>query len=85
MAFPTVSLLTLELSEPEEQGTNSASLQVADGITSTLAIALGGSIYHALSTTGPASGSVYVLLYALYIAIAGVAWLLAPRVRKPVA
>jgi MFS family permease len=81
MAFPTVSLLTLELSEPEEQGTNSASLQVADGITSTLAIALGGSIYHALSTNGSASGAVYVLLYALYIAIAGLAWLLAPRVR----
>jgi MFS family permease len=84
MAFPTVSLLTLELSEPEEQGTNSASLQVADGITSTLAIALGGSIYHALSANGSASGSVYVLLYALYILIAALAWLLAPRVRKHV-
>ena len=81
MAFPTVSLLTLELSEPEEQGTNSASLQVADGITSTLAIALGGSIYHAMSADG-SSGGVYVLLYALYIAIAAVAWVLAPRVRR---
>jgi len=81
MAFPTVSLLTLELSEPEEQGTNSASLQVADGITSTLAIALGGSIYHALSSDGSASGGVYVLLYALFIVIAVLAWLLAPRVR----
>ncbi|MBR7825434.1 MFS transporter [Actinospica sp. MGRD01-02] len=81
MAFPTVSLLTLELSEPEEQGTNSASLQVADGITSTLAIALGGSIYHAMSTDG-SSGGVYVLLYALYIGIAAVAWMLAPRVRR---
>jgi MFS family permease len=81
MTFPTVSLLTLELSEPEEQGTNSASLQVADGITSTLAIALGGSIYHAMSTDG-SSGGVYVLLYALYIGIAAVAWVLAPRVRR---
>lgn len=81
MAFPTVSLLTLELSEPEEQGTNSASLQVADGITSTLTIALGGSIYHALSRNSPASGSVYVLLYALFITVAVLAWLLAPRVR----
>jgi MFS family permease len=82
MAFPTVSLLTLELSEPEEQGTNSASLQVADGLTSTLAIALGGSIYHALSTNGSASGGVYVLLYAFYIGVAGLAWVLAPRVRR---
>ena len=50
MAFPTVSVLTLELSEPEEQGTNSASLQVADGLTSTTTIALGGGVYHALSS-----------------------------------
>jgi MFS family permease len=81
MAFPTVSVLTLELSEPEEQGANSASLQVSDGITSTLSIALGGGIYHALTVHGPASGAVYVLLYALYIAIACLAWVLAPRVR----
>lgn len=82
MAFPTVSVLTLELSEPEEQGANSASLQVADGIGSTLTIALGGGVYHALSAHGPASGGVYVLLYALYIGVAVLAWVLSPRVRR---
>ena len=82
MAFPTVSVLTLELSEPAEQGTNSASLQVADGIGSTTTIALGGGVYHALSTGAAASGGVYVLLYALFIAVAGLAWVLAPRVRQ---
>jgi len=82
MTFPTISVLTLELSEPEEQGTNSASLQVADGITSTTTIALGGGIYHALSTGSAASGGVFVLLYSLFIAVGAVAWLLAPRVRR---
>jgi MFS family permease len=83
MAFPTISVLTLELSEPAEQGANSASLQVADGLTSTTTIALGGGVYHAL-TSGDATarGSVYVLLYLCFIAVAGLAWLLAPRVRK---
>jgi MFS family permease len=82
MAFPTVSVLTLELSEPEEQGANSASLQVADGITSTTTIALGGGVYHALAPgTGLVSGGVYVLLYLGFIAVAVLAWFLAPRVR----
>jgi MFS family permease len=82
MAFPTISVLTLEQSEPAEQGANSASLQVADGIASTTTIALGGGVYHALGSSGGASGGVYVLLYLCYIAVAGVAWILAPRVRK---
>jgi MFS family permease len=82
MAFPTVSVLTLELSEPEEQGTNSASLQVADGIGSTTTIAVGGGIYHALSVGDSASGGVYVLLYALFIAVAVLGWILAPRIRR---
>jgi MFS family permease len=82
MAFPTIAVLTLEYSEPEEQGANSASLQVADGITSTTTIALAGGVYHALSTGGTASGRVFVLIFALFISIAALAWALAPRVRK---
>jgi len=85
-AFPTISVLTLELSEPEEQGANSASLQVADGITSTTTIALGGGVYHALTSGGGAGGGagggVFVLLYLCFIAVAGLAFLLAPRVRR---
>ena len=82
-AFPTVSVLTLELSGPAEQGVNSASLQVADGLTSTTTIALGGGLYHALDPSGiGARGSVFVLLYLCFIAVAGLAFVLSPRVRK---
>lgn len=82
MAFPTISVLTLELSEPAEQGANSASLQVADGIASTTTIALGGGAYHALAPgAGAVSGSVYVLIYLSIIAVAGLAFVLSPRVR----
>ncbi len=83
MAFPTVSVLTLELSGPEEQGTNSASLQVADGLTSTTTIALGCGLYHALDPSGAgAGGGVFALLFLCFVAVAALAWVLAPRVRK---
>jgi MFS family permease len=81
MAFPTIAVLTLEYSEPEEQGANSASLQVADGITSTTTIALAGGVFHALSSAGTASGGVFAFIFAMFISIALLAWALAPRVR----
>lgn len=81
MAFPVIALLTLEYSEPEEQGANSASLQVADGITSTTTIALAGGVFHALAAGGTASGGVFLLIFAMFLSIALLAWALAPRVR----
>ena len=81
MAFPNISVLTLELSGPGDQGANSAALQVADGMTSTLSIAVAGAIYHALRSDPRADGRVFALMYAMFIAIACAAWLIAPRVR----
>jgi MFS family permease len=81
LAFPNISVLTLELSAPADQGANSASLQVADGLTSTLSVAVAGAVYHALHTSATADGPVFALMYAMFIAIACVAWLVAPRVR----
>jgi MFS family permease len=80
-AFPNISTLMLELSAPEDQGANSAALQVADGLTSTLSVAVAGAVYHALHTSAGADGPVFALMYGLFIAIACVAWLIAPRVR----
>ena len=79
--FPNVSVLTLELSAPGEQGANSASLQVADGLASTLSVAVAGAVYHALHTSASADRPVFALMYAMFIAIGVVAWLAAPRVR----
>jgi len=81
LAFPNISVLTLELSEPGDQGANSAALQVADGMTSTLSIAVAGAVYHALHTATGSDGHVFALMYGMFIAIACVAWLIAPRVR----
>jgi MFS family permease len=81
LAFPNISTLMLELSAPGDQGANSAALQVADGLTSTLSVAVAGAVYHALHTSAGADGPVFALMYGLFIAIACVAWLIAPRVR----
>jgi MFS family permease len=93
LAFPNISVLTLELSGPGDQGANSAALQVADGMTSTLSIAVAGAVYHALhsgthgsgtvrgSGVSGSDGHVFALMYAMFIAIACAAWLIAPRVR----
>jgi MFS family permease len=79
--FTNISVLTLELSAPGEQGANSASLQVSDGLTGTLAVAVAGAVYHALHTSAQADRPVFALMYGLFIAIGCVAWLISPRVR----
>ncbi|MBS2964548.1 MFS transporter [Actinocrinis puniceicyclus] len=81
LIWPNVSVLTLELSEPGDQGANSASLQVADGLGSTLSIAVAGALYHALHTSAAADRPVFVLIYGLFIVVGFAGWLIAPRVR----
>jgi len=83
LAFPNISVLMLELAEPGQEGTGSAALQVADGMSCTLTIAIAGSIYHAVNGAGGSGGAVFVVIYGMFIAIAAVAWLVAPRVRAP--
>lgn len=81
VVIPNVSVLTLSLSAPGDQGGNSAALQVADGLTSTLSVAVAGAVYHALHTSAARDRPVFALMYAMFIAIGVVAWLIAPRVR----
>jgi MFS family permease len=81
LVWPNVSVLTLELSDPGDQGANAASLQVADGLSSTLSIAVAGAVYHALHTSAGADRPVFALMYGMFIAVGAVAWLIAPRVR----
>jgi MFS family permease len=81
LVWPNVSVLTLELSAPGDQGANSASLQVADGLGSTLSIAVAGALYHAMHTSAAADRPVFVLIYGLFIGVGAFGWLIAPRVR----
>jgi MFS family permease len=80
LVYPTLSVLTLELSAPAEQGANSASLQIADALFTTLVLAVSGAVFAALVDAG-------AVAFVATSAIAGVCGLLAVlvswRVRPP--
>lgn len=48
LSFPTLSVLTLKLSAPSEQGRNSSALQLSDALFTATVLALSGSLFAAL-------------------------------------
>ncbi|MBD0292761.1 MAG: MFS transporter [Jiangellaceae bacterium] len=72
LAFATVGVLLFEFSLPEEQGANSASLQLSDALFSITLIGLGGVIF-ALShdRSGTAGPAVFTVIFAVMAAVAG--------------
>ncbi len=79
LIYPTLSVLTLELSAPEEQGANSSSLQLCDSLFAVAAIALGGSLFTALVGRSPVTA--FALLFGIGCALAFAGALLSSRVR----
>ncbi|MCM2392263.1 MFS transporter [Streptomyces albipurpureus] len=94
MVIASTSVMLLKLSEPEEAGSNSASLQISDGLSNVILLAAGGAAFAALgggSVAGhgavsgagashPAAFAVVFLPMAL-VALVG-AWV-STRVRVP--
>lgn len=74
LIYPTLSVLTLELSEPGEQGVNSSALQVGENVFSVVAVAVTGALFAAIG-----SGYWAVFAFALVMALIGL-WA-APRFR----
>jgi MFS family permease len=70
LVYPTLSVLTLELSAPAEQGANSAALQIADALFTTLVLAVSGAVFAALVTAG-------AIAFVATTAISGVCGVLA--------
>ncbi|MEU4226633.1 MFS transporter [Nonomuraea sp. NPDC026600] len=68
LVYPTLSVLTLELSAPGEQGENSSALQVGESVVSVVAVAVTAALF-------TASGSGYWAVFAatLVMALAGLA------------
>ena len=52
LAYPTLSVLTLELSAPSEQGANSSALQIADALFAAVVLAVSGALFAALMDAG---------------------------------
>ena len=79
IAFPTLSVLTLELSAPAEEGRNSSALQVNDALLQSITLALSGSIFAAL--VGVSHWAPYVAGFAVSAVAGGVGTVLAHRVK----
>ena len=79
--FGSLGVLLLQLSAPQEQGVNSASLQIADSLGVVLCAGLGGVIFAAGHTSAGNDAAVFALIFAVMAVIAGAATLVAPRVR----
>ncbi len=79
IAYPTLSVLTLELSAPADQGANSSALQVNDALLQAITLAVSGTVFAALITRSHTAP--YLAGFAIAAAAAAVGVLLAARVR----
>ncbi|MET7692418.1 MFS transporter [Streptomyces sp. NPDC005483] len=80
LVISSTSVLLLHLSAPEEAGTNSAALQISDGLSNAVLLAAGGAAFAALGggtvshTVSEASGSQHPVAFAaVFLPMAGVA------------
>ncbi|GAA1819404.1 MFS transporter [Planosporangium flavigriseum] len=72
LSYPTMSALTLQLSTPAEQGTNSSALQLADSLFSTTMLAVGGTLFAAWVTSSPTAAYLSGFTIAAALALLGV-------------
>jgi len=80
LAFPTLSVLTLELSPPELQGIHSSALQLSGSLATATVLALGGSLFTVLVERLPMLAYLSGFAVTTILAIASV--LLARRVQS---
>ncbi|GGS16356.1 MFS transporter [Streptomyces griseoviridis] len=92
LVISSTSVLLLKLSAPEEAGTNSAALQISDGLCNVLLLAAGGAAFAALGggtvthTATGTTGSHPAAFAAVFLPMAAVALLgawVATRLRDP--
>jgi MFS family permease len=79
LVYPTLSVLTLELAPPHEQGSASSALQVADAVAAALASSVTGTLLWALYDV--AGLPAYAVVLGLTGVLAGTTTLLAGRTR----
>ncbi|GGQ69802.1 MFS transporter [Streptomyces flaveolus] len=79
LVISSTSVLLLQLSAPEEAGTNSAALQISDGLSNVILLATGGAAFAALGggtvthAATEATGSHPAAFAAVFLPMAGVA------------
>lgn len=77
LSFPMLSVLTMQLSRPDEQGRNASALQLSDALASSAALALAGLLLHARAQPSAPPDTLPILAMSILLALAG-AWI-SPR------
>jgi MFS family permease len=83
LCFGAIGTLTLELSEPEDQGANSAALQVCDSVGSVLLLGIAGAIYAAALAAGVVGAATFATIWWVMAAVGAAGAVLAGRIRRP--
>jgi MFS family permease len=78
LVYPTLSVLTLELSGPGEEGRNSSSLQIGESVFSVVIIAMAGAVFAAFDT----AWWVYLACFGLIVTQAALGPLIAGRATR---
>ncbi len=78
LIYASLSLQTLNLSPPAEQGTNSSALQVTEALTVSAVLALTGTMFITLETRSVSAG--YLFCFSVAAALALASAVLSPRV-----
>jgi MFS family permease len=81
MAFGSIGSLVLEMSEPEDQGSNVASLQVCDSVGSVLLVGLAGAIYATALARDSVSAWTFVTIWVSMAVVALGGAVAASRIR----
>ncbi len=80
MSYPTLSLLTLRLSAPSEQGANTSALQMTESLGNALVLAVSGPVFAALVVARPTEA--FLACFAVSVALAATGVLVAGRVPR---
>jgi MFS family permease len=80
MSYPTLSLLTLRLSAPAEQGANTSALQMTESLGNALVLAVSGPVFAALVVARPTEA--FLACFAVSVTLAATGFLVAGRVPR---
>lgn len=81
LSIPSISVQTMRLCAPQEQGRASSALQILDSIVVVVASATIGVIYAVAERAGTVSSATFTTIWVASAAVAGAAALIAPRMR----
>ncbi|GAA4024564.1 MFS transporter [Arthrobacter methylotrophus] len=80
LMYPRLSVMTLALSTPEDQGFNSSAMSIADSLGGALSLAVTGLVFSAMTTAAASFAASFSGVFALTAGIAVIGLLIAPRI-----